>query len=148
MFEMCGGIGHATYLKKGKMTIGSKIDCSSRKRSGPRTGLKKNEATEVKKRESSFPKLGAISPVKSGSFQWLPSLLLIMSSLGHGEEKQRGRPPPPPPRLPLRLPTSPPLHPPSEHQSAAPTVSKRQKWHLTCNFICCVWSSCLKYFTQ
>lgn len=36
----------------------------------------------------SFPKLATISPVKTGSLQWLPSLVLIMNSLGHGKEKQ------------------------------------------------------------
>lgn len=42
--------------------------------------------------ECSFPNLATISPVKTGSLGWLLSLMLIMSSLGHGKEKQHTPP--------------------------------------------------------
>lgn len=63
--------------------------------------------------ECSFPKLATISPVKTGSLQWLPSLVLIMNSLGHGKEKQCPRPP----SLAPNLPATNTLFPPLKHQS-------------------------------
>lgn len=55
---------------------------------------KEEPGQKMKNRDSeySFPKLATISPVKTGSLQWLPSLVLIMNSLGHGKEKQHTPP--------------------------------------------------------